>query len=314
MYQGCSSTQFLAALSAIRVDPTGLSALAPVNHSYALDEFDYSFHWPETTCQRPHVFTSAEACDVVGAFGGLTAIGDSLTRHMMNAMFILLRNRPDGGVFQNGDRCRDDTVFDDRDNCRDSIVADAIGQAAALAEPICGGKVAVKYTLSYCPSDPSGYIPSYLQMAPTLLPSLSPLIINAYGLHCGLENFYRPIIGALKPLHVYSQSVFPRPLSLWMGVHAPGSNKPAQYLPQQGVEAVKNYNAEMAARVEAMQPGRIVDGAMGVVDVYGMTDGARSFDGTHFMYQVNMEKAMLLLNLMELLWAEAAEDGGLWAA
>ena len=74
---------------------------------------------------------------------------------------------------------------------------------------------------------------------------------------------------------------------------------------------MSNFNREIESELEGLQKGRIVDGATGFVDWYGVTDGARSFDGTHYMFQVNMEKAMLFLNLVDAVWREAVEDGGL---
>lgn len=88
--------------------------------------------------------TSAEECDLLGAFGCLTTHGDSLTRHMMTALFNILRDGPDGGVSQNGERCRNHKLFDDKDGFAKSVVSDALGQAPALPDPVCSGRVAVR--------------------------------------------------------------------------------------------------------------------------------------------------------------------------
>ncbi len=42
-----------------------------------------------------------------------------------------------------------------------------------------------------------------------------------------------------------------------------------------------------------------------------MTDGAVSYDGSHYSYQVNMEKAQTVLNLLDVLWGEIVAAGGL---
>ncbi|KAK4698382.1 serine/threonine-protein kinase/endoribonuclease IRE1, partial [Phenoliferia sp. Uapishka_3] len=166
-----------------------------------------------------------------------------------------------------------------------------------------------------CPFDPTSYITHYLQWrsgAPRLKNILSTLVINSYGLHCSLSPSVS-LYGAVMPLLAFAQTAYPRPLSLWMTLHAPGGNKPEQWLPSQGSGKVKGYNTQMETAIKALRPGEtMIEGAVGYLDWYGLTDGASSFDGTHYMWQINMEKAMLVLNLMDALWTEAVEDGGLW--
>lgn len=50
---------------------------------------------------------------------------------------------------------------------------------------------------------------------------------------------------------------------------------------------------------------------MSEVSWYGATDGAESYDGSHYSEQVNLEKALVLLNLLDVAWGEAREAGGL---
>ncbi|KAL8287455.1 hypothetical protein RQP46_003313 [Phenoliferia psychrophenolica] len=311
-HTSCTSAEFLDAIAQTRVNPDGLAALAPANRSFALDEFEFSFDWPkESKCEPPHVYTSEEACDAMGAWGGVTTNGDSLSRHLVNALFILLRDRPDGAVWREGDKCQGDRVFDDRDNCRFNMVAHT--RLASLPEPVCGGKIEFKHSEFCCPVDPEGIITRYQEWrsgASTDKSSLSTIVINSFGLHCRLLPAVS-LLGALKPFQVFAASRFPRPLFLWMGIHAPGPNKPAEWVKEQGPEAVKKYNALMKDEVEKLQPASsMMEGGVGFLDWYGMTSGASSFDGTHYSFQVNMEKAMLLLNLMDVLWAEAVEEGG----
>jgi len=47
------------------------------------------------------------------------------------------------------------------------------------------------------------------------------------------------------------------------------------------------------------------------MDWYNSTDGASSFDGTHYSYQVAMERAQVFLNYLDATWGEVVELGGL---
>ncbi|KAK4705815.1 hypothetical protein P7C70_g387, partial [Phenoliferia sp. Uapishka_3] len=311
-YTGCSSSQLLSAIRKIRVDEEGLSKMVPNNRSFEIEDFDYSFDWPDA-CPRPHVFTSAEACDLLGAFGGLNLNGDSLTRHLTNAIFLILTNKPGGAVWEMGDTCQGDHLFDDGKECRHRIVDNSHHEK--VSEPVCGGDVRVFSNDLACPVDPGGYIPRFLDWGSTISPlkkPLSTIVLNSWGLHCHFSPWI-PLLGAIKPLFAFAQTSYPRPISLWMSIHAPGSNKPVEYLATQGANNVQEYNKYMDSAIDTMQGGATLrQGGVGFLDWYGMTSGATSFDGTHYMWQINMEKAQLLMNVLDVMWAEAVEDGGLW--
>ena len=83
-YAGCDSVKLQRAITGIRVDPEGAARNVPPAQSDNVEDFDFSFIWPEG-CPRPHLFTAAEACDVVGAFGALVLHGDSFTRQIGRA-------------------------------------------------------------------------------------------------------------------------------------------------------------------------------------------------------------------------------------
>ncbi|KAM0755398.1 hypothetical protein T439DRAFT_320089 [Meredithblackwellia eburnea MCA 4105] len=314
--RGCDSRQLLQAIKGTRVKPGGLAHEMPANRSFALQDFDFSFEWPKS-CPRPHVFNPDEACDLVSAFGGIVLQGDSLTRHLTNALFILLRNRADGAIHHPASHgiCRGDSMFQDGTGktCRFWALADS--HLPSLPAPVCGGSARVIYFDGTCPVDPGGFVPRYEEWRSRTPPekrALSPVLVNSFGLHCHLlPNI--SISGAIKPLFIHSHTAYPRPLSLWGEVHAPASNKPQKFAKKQGPEAVTKYNNIMTERIRALHPGSVLEGAVGILSWYGLTDGAKSFDGTHYAFQINMEKAQLLLNVLDVLWGEAVAEGGLWA-
>jgi hypothetical protein len=73
-----------------------------------------------------------------------------------------------------------------------------------------------------------------------------------------------------------------------MEVHAPALNKPERYLVEQGPQSVQRCNAEIGQIIDTLSPGEIIqkDGVLKMIDWYNVTDGAVSFDGTHYAYQV----------------------------
>lgn len=77
-----------------------------------------------------------------------------------------------------------------------------------------------------------------------------------------------------------SSRLFPRPLSLWMGIHAPAPGKPAEWAKAQDAEHVLHYNAVVAEALNVLAPGdEVGDRMMSEVSWFGATDGAESYDG-----------------------------------
>jgi len=114
--RGCSSTALLHALRKTHIRPDGASrkvntTLPPTRLSLG-DDFDFSFDLEG--CPPLHLYSAAEACDLLQGFGGLFLRGDSFVRHVVNALFIVLRERNDGAVEREGERCRGNAMFDDR--------------------------------------------------------------------------------------------------------------------------------------------------------------------------------------------------------
>lgn len=210
----CTSAQFLDAVAGIKVNPTGSSAVLPTNYTFAPSAFQFSFQWPGT-CPRPHIYSQAEACDLLGAFGGVLLRGDSLTRHLSSALMIILKGKRDGAVNRMHDVCWGDRMFDDRNDCRKAAIASST-DATFNSEPLCGGGVQFLYQPGLCPVEPVRYITEYLRWRSglgTRTSGLSTVILQAFGLHCGLDA-HIPVFGVLKPLLAHAAHSFPGPLPL----------------------------------------------------------------------------------------------------
>ena len=81
-----------------------------------------------------------------------------------------------------------------------------------------------------------------------------------------------------------------------MSIHAPGSNKPLEYLKEQGADQVQVYNSIMEREIKTL-----VTGGGGVrwyphPAWFGLTQSAKSFDGSHYMYQVRPLVCCLMRN------------------
>ena len=77
-----------------------------------------------------------------------------------------------------------------------------------------------------------------------------------------------------------------------MTVHAPGSNKPDQYLPRQGLAQTQIFN-------EMIRNSACLDSNDFVLGSFSLTLNATSYDGTHYYQEPNVLLAQLLLNALD---------------
>ncbi|GAA5916366.1 hypothetical protein JCM6882_000865 [Rhodosporidiobolus microsporus] len=314
----CNSSQLLAALSRARIRADGASRLVdysvpPEHHSLRGSGFRFSYDLEAEGCRAPHLYEKDEACDLLRAFGGVMLRGDSFVRHVVNALFILVSGSNGGAVVEQGERCRGNAMFDDRKaHCREKSVTNS----QAMPQPVCGGDAHIFFDYAAWGAQPPHLLLNAYDQWRWSLPAhkqiLSHLYIAGVGLHHHL-NTRTGILGFVRPFLTRSKTLFPRPVGLWTGIHAPAPGKPERWAEEQGEKNVKRYNGEVQQFLEAVAPGEFVEesAAMKVVDWYNVTDGAESYDGSHYSYQVNMEKAVILLNLLDTIWGEAVDAGGL---
>ncbi|GJN93791.1 hypothetical protein Rhopal_006849-T1 [Rhodotorula paludigena] len=108
-----------------------------------------------------------------------------------------------------------------------------------------------------------------------------------------------------------TSTTFPQPLPFWSSYPAVGPNKPQRFMKKQGPGPTKKYNAAIRNALEELSPGEAYEGAWRQLEWYNVTDGAVSYDGTHYSYQVAMERAQIFLNTLDVVWGEIVEHGGL---
>ena len=122
---------------------------------------------------------------------------------------------------------------------------------------------------------------------------LSPIYIEGWGMHQGPA--FANVWWTMLPFWRLCERVWPKPLNFWFTIHSPGINKPIEWLGSQGSEIIAGFNQEM--RVAIQDPTNQLDTKPVFVDFFNMTTGARSYDGTHYSLQVNLEKVQVWLNI-----------------
>jgi len=81
----CTPAKLLAALEQAEVRPDGASrSLPPL--AWVPKHFEFSFNL-SSPCDKLHVYSAEEATDLLGAFGGVLVLGDSLQRLALTSLF-----------------------------------------------------------------------------------------------------------------------------------------------------------------------------------------------------------------------------------
>ncbi|GAA6015772.1 hypothetical protein JCM10207_008790 [Rhodosporidiobolus poonsookiae] len=307
LYTSCTTDELLSAVAQATVRPDGASRFPNFTkpEDVALPSFEWSFDLGELdegrACEMPRAYSPEEACELLSAFGGMFLTGDSYVRHLYSALLMLLRDRTDGAVvdYETTDDCRADQLFDDGKHCRLRINDDT------LKMPVCGGKTALRFfqTTSFS---------TFTEWSATL-PRESNLHSIVYVTGLGIHGDYAPLQPEyLDGLFDVLSHKFPVPLNIYASPHSPPANQPEKYFEKQGPHKVKAFREDLLVDLN----NRSVDsdfhrGGTRLVDYAAMTDGAVSYDGLHYSYQVNMEKAQILLNLLDIAWGDIVAAGGM---
>lgn len=64
-----------------------------------------------------------------------------------------------------------------------------------------------------------------------------------------------------------------------MSIHAPGSNKPLEYLKEQGADQVQVYNSIMEREIKTLAPEAVVYGGIPILDWFGSRSQRRASTG-----------------------------------
>ncbi|BGP41395.1 hypothetical protein JCM10449v2_005373 [Rhodotorula kratochvilovae] len=321
----CSTDELLTAIKGAKVRPDGASTHPDFGQptSVELEPIEWSFDLPRgavedsgegmavegRSCEVPKVYSADEACELLSAFGGLYLTGDSFGRHLYSALLMILRGRIDGAVtdFDTTDDCRGEHMFDDGKLCRNRVAMDT-----QAGHEVCGGRTQVFYGPMFH-ADVTAYdaYQAWHSRLPKRAQLYSPIFITAIGAHFNYE--FSRLESEWWPAAADRLSrQYPVPLNLFAGPHKPGDNFRKEFIEKQGPHKVRAFKEQVEIAMRAHSPVREAElGGWRYIDYYAMSAGAKSYDGTHYSMQVNLEKAHLLLNLLDTLWGEVVESGGM---
>ncbi|BGO95332.1 hypothetical protein NBRC10512_004349 [Rhodotorula toruloides] len=320
--KGCNSTQLVASLARSRIRPDGASRTVYAHpegldpNDIHLDTFDFSFDLDG--CPPPHTFSPRETCDLVSAFGGIYNRGDSLMRQFAQGLFMLLANSLDL-VYAHKDGCQGTRIFTNGTFCKDHSILTSLDFAH-----VCPEQPFVMYDLVWRftherrdgenePDYATPLLDSWHRFIDQLPPDrrrYSPIFVEATGIHYQWD-FNATLAVHISPFIRNTSALIPRPIPFFSGYPAVPPNKPVQWLGIQGPEVTQKYNREMLAALEEVSPEGSIDGGWTMLQWYNVTDGAVSYDGTHYDYQVALERAQIFLNVLDAIWGEVVESGGL---
>ncbi|KDE03267.1 hypothetical protein MVLG_06260 [Microbotryum lychnidis-dioicae p1A1 Lamole] len=313
--QRCTATEFTEALGNVVLPENALSrhvdySVPSLNEPQTLPPFEFS--WKLPNCDQPRIYTREEACDIMASFRGVYFAGDSLVRHLWDAVLLLLTNDIGGAIFTDKEevreQCRGERLFRDRrPDWHTTRCRSAYYKNIDLMKVCPGRKVSAKYH----DHNDGLNLNDFKRWRKNLpAPSLSIVFLSSAGIH-QMYKFNRVRKNWLR--HVLALRSMPdltAPILLWQGNHCPGANIAKEYSKIQGPEVVKKYNAKVKAHI-AEQGTDYLEGGMNFIPWFNATQGAQSYDGQHYSYQVNMEKAQTFLNILDLTWRDAARRGGL---
>lgn len=236
---------------------------------------------------RVQWFTPGEACDLLARAGSLVLRGDSLVRHLTQALLTVLvgdyeratdlkRNTSDPGYHP----CTCMHAYNDG-----HVMTGFAGGAGSAENRYCRGHSIA--TLRHRGASGPAYCPRWT--APHL---------NSYRAAAGIAyvsgGLHFPSLDAATVEAVFGAAArartVPRTFSRLCGLmHAPGANKPVEYLRSHGLDNTTRFNRMIVER-----------GCRAAGDFhfnpFAVTRNATSIDGQHYDHEANVVLAQLLLN------------------
>lgn len=253
-------------------------------------------------CTMPHVHYSAtEACDVLSSYSEILLFGDSLCRHVSVAISSICRGDVQYGAMREwevpGDlNCTGEMQYSEV-ACRlytltDSTVLQSVNQSLCANH-----KVIVRLLEWWQVGDVARFLgnPSYSEKDYVYgLSEIHPrtaMLIFPPGLHMDMTHPEDIISQYVNPLVQAGHNVNGTVIVL-VGIHAMAPNMPEQYAYKQNKDIITAFNRHVQHYA--------VSNNIDYMDVYDMSIGHYSYDGVHYGLHVNVLKAQLLLNYLDL--------------
>lgn len=242
------------------------------------------YDWVPSNC-RIRNYTSEEACTMVNdRLTRLVVIGDSLMRHVYTALMLIFTNDFQKGAIlkKDNNNCNGERQFVDRGkaNCFKMISTNS----KAHGNMFCRGESSFSLVFHeyYCLK----YAEKVLAVVEENLNRSNSLIVINIGMHNGLnaDLIQAKLVDPI--LKIIGEHKWPR--IVWFTVHAQGFLKPMAYRQIQNNQKITEYNKLMSDKMK--------NTGIDVFDVFPMTNGVHSYDGTHYGVGLNILKVQYLLN------------------
>ncbi|KAI5925725.1 hypothetical protein F4810DRAFT_28577 [Camillea tinctor] len=259
-------------------------------------------------------FTTREACEVLGRFGQVVLVGDSMLRHVMGALNVIVREDLGyGGVTdwnfndEERDACFCNNQFDVRDcsvqgifNTADVLKHDPLSLACPRLIPNWSTDLRIEQMVRYpIPEEER----RRLERAIDTDPSRRTAFVLGHGLWNDLEveqttawtdAVLETIDARLRMrMRLRTMSRNRNMPVLLITPNAAGERKPDEWLVSQGNKAIVRFEHAMAAVAARKRIDHL--------GTWNMSIQATLYDGVHMDMRGNLLKAMMVLNWLDLL-------------
>jgi hypothetical protein len=261
----------------------------------SLERENFQSYFIPFNCDLPFL-SMPEACTVMNKYSHIFTIGDSLTRHVRQALLIILRRDLIlGGIessnkygIQNPYNCRCDGQFSEHSSCRQND--DFFNALRPRDLSLC----------SELQDNEQFFFVDFLNWTEIDCESQTNkgiLLVMQGGGHFGsgvnhtLTSFVKPIISHQK----FSECVTLNKLKVvWIAYGSQSRSLDSRY-PHQSRENALLFNEQMSLAIQETIP------KITIIDWWNLTLDSQTSDGFHYLTDVNLLKGMHFLNIINLL-------------
>ena len=236
-------------------------------------------------------FSPREACTVLSRYSKLYFVGDSLTRHLVQGVTMVLNGNLEYGAVPHAkesriyDDCRCDGQFSEAKECRMSIDTFVDNRAAGLC-PGTSGHFALVYNGGMIGNNA---LVSQYDTRPIFF-FLSAGTHYKMDANVTIQEFLEPNLSKIEAMKAANSELWV--LTSWGAMGAQGRMLDTKYW-RQSRENSAVFNQQIGEYA-------LKNGVQTVFDWWNLTRGAQASDGLHLLTDVNVVKAQYIINWLAL--------------
>ena len=247
----------------------------------------------------PRWFSSSQQCAILNRYSHIVVIGDSLSRHLTQALFMSLTEDAQYGALprmsrQAGlwDTCRCDGQFSEKSTCRAFESANMFDLRDPRVYGVCSQEESFHFTLQLFVVWENAQLPD-LSFSCSDDPRPRFLVLQAAA-HYSTDaeraktEFIAPLLSQLTAFRVSCPHQNDWRI-VWMAAPAQSRVLDEKY-PQQSRERVLAFNKNISDYLQPL--------GTAILDTWNLTANAATSDGFHYLSDVNLQRANALLNLL----------------